>query len=169
MNINLGRGRQNYITPPGAPKLPWPLQPITSHHATVSTTNNFFYCLLLSFCANKLCYKHKPPNLSLDVRIKLFLYKKYNQIKLLHFYISIIQVGRKPAILSTLLVAGCCSLGVAAVPADDPSLKTVRMIIGVVGKCMATGALEGLYVWTAEIYPTAVRSKGTGFAQVISH
>ena len=76
------------------------------------------------------------------------------------------KVGRKPAILSTLLLAGCCSLGVSFVPAGDEKLKTLRMVIGVIGKCMATGALEGLYVWSAEIYPTAVRSKGTGFAQV---
>ena len=34
-----GRGRQIYITLPGAPKLPWPLQPITSHHATDTNTH----------------------------------------------------------------------------------------------------------------------------------
>lgn len=74
------------------------------------------------------------------------------------------KFGRKPAILLPLFIAGCSSLAVAFIP-QRGQWKTVRTVLGIIGKCFATSALEGLYVWSVELFPTNVRSKGTGFTQ----
>ena len=59
------------------------------------------------------------------------------------------------------------SLAVAFTPVSG-TWKTWRVVLGMVGKCFATGTMESLNCWTIEIFPTDVRSRGMGFVQVIS-
>lgn len=73
--------------------------------------------------------------------------------------------GRKKAILCPLFLAGVACLCVAFIPPTG-TLRTVRVVFGILGKCMATAPLEGLYIWSAEVFTTDIRSKGMGFVQV---
>ena len=75
------------------------------------------------------------------------------------------KFGRKKAILVPLLLAGFACLAVAFIP-QKGNLKIARVIFGILGKCMATGTFEGINIWSAEIFPTDIRSKGMGFVQV---
>ena len=62
-------------------------------------------------------------------------------------------------------IASIASLVVAFIPAKG-SMKTLRVVFGMVGKFFATGTLESLNCWTSEIFPVDVRSRGMGFVQV---
>ena len=75
------------------------------------------------------------------------------------------RFGRKKANLVPLLLAGFACLAVGFIPPEG-NLKTARVIFGILGKCMVSATFEGIYIWSAEIFPTDIRSKGMALVQV---
>ena len=75
------------------------------------------------------------------------------------------RFGRRHANLIPLFIASCASLAVAFVPLRG-GMNVLRLVFGMIGKIFATGTLESLMCWTAEIFPVDVRSRGMGFVQV---
>nr|XP_046228100.1 solute carrier family 22 member 13b [Scatophagus argus] len=69
------------------------------------------------------------------------------------------RFGRKICQAGVLLFGGCACLAILAVPKDLPVVITV---IAVVGKFAATASFSIVYVYTAELYPTAIRQSGVG-------
>ncbi|XP_068200013.1 solute carrier family 22 member 13-like isoform X2 [Antennarius striatus] len=62
--------------------------------------------------------------------------------------------GRKIYQTAVLLFGGCTCLAILAVPKDLPVVVT---IVAVVGKFASTASFQSVYVYSAELYPTALR------------
>ena len=77
------------------------------------------------------------------------------------------KIGRKKTSLISLLLAGVSCLGIAFIPANR-NFIIARVIIGFIGKFFASISIQTLYIWSAEIFPAHMRSKGMGIVQVSS-
>ncbi|XP_061614765.1 solute carrier family 22 member 13b isoform X1 [Phyllopteryx taeniolatus] len=69
------------------------------------------------------------------------------------------RFGRRRCEAILLMVGGAACLAVIAVPEDLPVIATV---IAILGKFASTASFTILYVYTAELYPTALRQSGVG-------
>jgi len=81
--------------------------------------------------------------------------------------VAIQRFGRCRAtfVCNIFLVLSC--LGVACIPKTD-QFKIIRVTIGLFGKFMISNVFNAIYVWSSEIYPTAVRSQGMGINIITS-
>ena len=69
------------------------------------------------------------------------------------------RYGRKRSTLLSLFLGGICSCIVAVIPATH-HLKSLRTVIGIIGKFCCTVSFDAVYTWALETYPTHVRSTG---------
>eukprot|EP00993_Chasmostoma_nieuportense_P000181 NODE_1165_length_1626_cov_31.177452_g1096_i0.p1 GENE.NODE_1165_length_1626_cov_31.177452_g1096_i0~~NODE_1165_length_1626_cov_31.177452_g1096_i0.p1 ORF type:complete len:537 (+),score=140.35 NODE_1165_length_1626_cov_31.177452_g1096_i0:33-1613(+) len=67
-------------------------------------------------------------------------------------------LGRRRALVLTYQVAGFCCIMFALLP----SLPSLATPLAMLGKLAITAAFTGIYVWTAELFPTDVRSVSLG-------
>ena len=58
---------------------------------------------------------------------------------------------------------GCISCCLLCFIPDDNALSSVRLSIGVFGRCFVTITFMSIVPWTIELYPTAIRSQAVGF------
>jgi len=71
-------------------------------------------------------------------------------------------IGRKGCIVGGLIFGGtCCLLCAPAASPDVPPAVLVGLVY--VGKFAIAASFNSLYVWVAELFPTAVRSQSLGF------
>ena len=75
------------------------------------------------------------------------------------------KFGRKKSTLTSLLFTGVASLAISFIPANE-KLIIARVIIGTSGKLFAAVAFQSSYIWSVEIFPTYLRSRGMGTLQV---
>eukprot|EP00239_Pterosperma_sp_CCMP1384_P001724 CAMPEP_0197846010 /NCGR_PEP_ID=MMETSP1438-20131217/2839_1 /TAXON_ID=1461541 /ORGANISM="Pterosperma sp., Strain CCMP1384" /LENGTH=556 /DNA_ID=CAMNT_0043457507 /DNA_START=108 /DNA_END=1778 /DNA_ORIENTATION=- len=74
-------------------------------------------------------------------------------------------IGRKGAIVTLMWVSSFCCLIVWALAAYGLGLAPwVSTAVSLVGKAAVSGVFASVYVYTAELYPTYVRSSGLGFS-----
>ncbi|GFY56456.1 organic cation transporter protein [Trichonephila inaurata madagascariensis] len=67
--------------------------------------------------------------------------------------------GRRPILVSLMLMGGLSCAAILPIPADMPWLSTT---LGLVGKFFVSGSFRLLYLYTAEIFPTGVRNVTLG-------
>ena len=75
---------------------------------------------------------------------------------------------RKPILVSfcgSVVILGC----IAAIPLSWVHASLFRIILALVGKCMIELTFAGIYIWSAELYPTVVRTQGITTCQLASH
>ncbi|XP_037135393.1 solute carrier family 22 member 13b [Syngnathus acus] len=75
------------------------------------------------------------------------------------------RFGRRRCEAVLLCLAGAACLSTIAVPKDLPVVATV---IAILGKFASTGCYCIVYVYTAELYPTALRQSGVGLNSMCS-
>ena len=71
------------------------------------------------------------------------------------------RLGRKKTILASLILTGTSCILVAFLPEGR-----AKVAVAITGKFFVTNSFFGVYIWSAEILPTAIRSEGMGFLQV---
>ena len=71
------------------------------------------------------------------------------------------RLGRKKTILASLILTGTSCILVAFLPEGR-----AKVAVAITGKFFVTNSFLGVYIWSAEIFPTAIRSEGMGFLQV---
>lgn len=73
------------------------------------------------------------------------------------------KFGRKPCTIVPLLIGGLICVAIGCTPFD---YKTLRIVMGNLGKLFICTAFDGIYTWSVEIFPTDVRSSGMGFTTI---
>ncbi|XP_034941368.1 organic cation transporter protein [Chelonus insularis] len=73
--------------------------------------------------------------------------------------LSLDRWGRKIILCGCMIVSGICLLGTLLVPAGHPWGLTV---LAMIGKLAITSSYGGIYIFTAEQFPTVVRNVGLG-------
>ncbi|XP_063724568.1 solute carrier family 22 member 15-like [Symsagittifera roscoffensis] len=71
--------------------------------------------------------------------------------------LSMDYVGRKPTLLFCLLV---CSIACTCIPITNQYVPSLSIVIAMVGKLLATGAFDLLFVYIPEQSPTVLRTTG---------
>lgn len=72
------------------------------------------------------------------------------------------RIGRQATIASYLIAAGACAFGFAFARSNGQI-----MLAGVALSFFMNGTYAGVYAYTAEVFPTAVRTTGTGVASAV--
>ncbi len=72
------------------------------------------------------------------------------------------RIGRQATIASYMLCGGACALGMAFA-----STNGEIMLAGICLSFFMNGTYAGVYAYTAEVFPTAVRTTGAGTASAI--
>ncbi|APR39812.1 MFS transporter [Paraburkholderia sp. SOS3] len=72
------------------------------------------------------------------------------------------RIGRQATIASYMVLGGACALGMAFA-----STGGEIMLSGILLSFFMNGTYAGVYAYTAEVFPTAVRTTGTGIASAI--
>ena len=75
------------------------------------------------------------------------------------------RVGRKKTIVISMLAGGAACIAIAFVP-SEAKLKYARIVFGRIGKSFILISFNGLYTWSAEIYPTNIRCVGNGYLEM---
>ena len=70
------------------------------------------------------------------------------------------KFGRKKTVILSLVLASVACFLIAFI-----HNKHARVSIGMAGKFFASNSFNGVYIWSAEIFPTSTRSEGMGFLQ----
>ncbi|KAF0289090.1 Solute carrier family 22 member 21 [Amphibalanus amphitrite] len=76
---------------------------------------------------------------------------------------TINPLGRKLVIGGAFALTGLGTILCAVVP-DDADLEWLTTTLALLGKFGAASAFSTMYLYTAELYPDALRAKGVGFA-----
>ena len=76
-------------------------------------------------------------------------------------------VGRKPVFSSSLLLSGLACIVVGTLDKTGP-YSDLRRVLAMGGKFFASGTLAIVYVYTAELYPTIIRSTAVGSCSFMS-
>ena len=72
------------------------------------------------------------------------------------------KIGRQATIASHMLLGGAGALGLALAKTDGQI-----MLAGIIMSFFMNGTYAGVYAYTAEVFPTAVRTTGAGLASAI--
>jgi len=75
------------------------------------------------------------------------------------------RFGRKPILVLCQLVAGCACIGAGFVPTSIPVLMSV---LSCVGKMGSSAAFSLIYLYSAEMFPTAVRNTALGTCSMVA-
>ncbi|XP_049635615.1 solute carrier family 22 member 6 isoform X2 [Suncus etruscus] len=84
--------------------------------------------------------------------------------KLISFLV-INSLGRKPAQLASLLLAGICILVNGVIPRDQ---TIVRTSLAVLGKGCLASSFNCIFLYTGELYPTMIRQTGLGMGSTMA-
>nr|CAC87129.1 putative organic anion transporter [Sus scrofa] len=80
-------------------------------------------------------------------------------------FLVINTMGRRPAQMASLLVAGICILINGVVPQDQ---SVVRTALVVVGKGCLAASFNCIFLYTGELYPTMIRQTGLGMGSTLA-
>ena len=73
------------------------------------------------------------------------------------------RFGRKRTNLLGMVVGCIACFLLSSIPDDDDAWSSVRLSIGVFGRCFITITFMSIVPWTIELYPTTIRSQAVGF------
>lgn len=80
-------------------------------------------------------------------------------------YFLMDKIGRQPTLVGMMMGQGFFCLTMAWLPKDQ---TTMVLIVYLLGKCCSSGAATNLWLFTAELYPTNLRSQAVGTCSTIS-
>ncbi|XP_066893547.1 solute carrier family 22 member 6 [Kogia breviceps] len=80
-------------------------------------------------------------------------------------FLVINSMGRRPAQMASLLLAGTCILINGVVPQDR---SIVRTSLAVLGKGCLAASFNCIFLYTGELYPTMIRQTGLGMGSTVA-
>ncbi|XP_059566313.1 solute carrier family 22 member 6 [Myotis daubentonii] len=80
-------------------------------------------------------------------------------------FVAINHLGRRPAQIAALLLAGICILANGVIPQDQ---STVRTSLAVLGKGCLAASFNCIFLYTGELYPTMIRQTGLGMGSTMA-
>ncbi|XP_067604762.1 solute carrier family 22 member 6 isoform X3 [Pseudorca crassidens] len=80
-------------------------------------------------------------------------------------FLVINSMGRRPAQMASLLLAGVCILINGVVPQDQ---SIVRTSLAVLGKGCLAASFNCIFLYTGELYPTVIRQTGLGMGSTLA-
>ncbi|XP_070282506.1 solute carrier family 22 member 6 [Myotis yumanensis] len=80
-------------------------------------------------------------------------------------FVAINHLGRRPAQIAALLLAGICVLANGVIPQDQ---STVRTSLAVLGKGCLAASFNCIFLYTGELYPTMIRQTGLGMGSTMA-
>ncbi|XP_006772864.1 PREDICTED: solute carrier family 22 member 6 [Myotis davidii] len=80
-------------------------------------------------------------------------------------FVAINHLGRRPAQIAALLLAGICILANGVIPRDQ---STVRTSLAVLGKGCLAASFNCIFLYTGELYPTMIRQTGLGMGSTMA-
>nr|XP_044986394.1 solute carrier family 22 member 6 [Jaculus jaculus] len=80
-------------------------------------------------------------------------------------FLVINSLGRRPAQMASLLLAGICILVNGVIPRDQ---TVVRTSLAVLGKGCLAASFNCIFLYTGELYPTVIRQTGLGMGSTIA-
>lgn len=80
-------------------------------------------------------------------------------------FLVINSLGRRPAQMASLLLAGICILVNGVVPQDQ---SIVRTSLAVLGKGCLAASFNCIFLYTGELYPTVIRQTGLGIGSTMA-
>ena len=97
------------------------------------------------------------------------MYTNFILLSMIHFPAIIVTIwacnkfGRKK---TNIISLGCASIACLAIVFIPKKFVIARVALGIVGKFFAGITFQGLYLWSAELFPTSMRSKAMGLLQI---
>ena len=76
-------------------------------------------------------------------------------------------IGRKKTVVPSCFLACVASLLLAFIPSKG-DWAVSRVLVGMIGKLFASLGYNSIYLWSAELYPTRIRSTATSFMQALA-
>nr|XP_010981337.2 solute carrier family 22 member 6 isoform X1 [Camelus dromedarius] len=80
-------------------------------------------------------------------------------------FLIINNMGRRPAQMASLLLAGICILINGVIPRDQ---SIVRTSLAVLGKGCLASSFNCIFLYTGELYPTMIRQTGLGMGSTLA-
>ncbi|KAF7467126.1 Hypothetical predicted protein [Marmota monax] len=80
-------------------------------------------------------------------------------------FLIINSLGRRPAQMASLLLAGICILVNGVIPQDQ---TIVRTSLAVLGKGCLAASFNCIFLYTSELYPTVIRQTGLGMGSMMA-
>lgn len=80
-------------------------------------------------------------------------------------FLMINSLGRRPAQLASLLLAGVCILVNGVIPKDQTIIRTS---LAVLGKGCLASSFNCIFLYTGELYPTIIRQTGLGMGSTMA-
>ncbi|XP_054581364.1 solute carrier family 22 member 6 isoform X2 [Eptesicus fuscus] len=80
-------------------------------------------------------------------------------------FLAINHLGRRPAQVASLLLAGSCILANGVIPQDQ---SIVRTSLAVLGKGCLAASFNCIFLYTGELYPTMIRQTGLGMGSTMA-
>ncbi|XP_068088692.1 solute carrier family 22 member 7 isoform X2 [Hyperolius riggenbachi] len=102
--------------------------------------------------------------LGFNIYLTHFLYALIEIPGKLSIYFLMSYLGRRRTQFLTLFMTGAC-IGVATGIPD--SLKDLRIAVAIIGKGFSEATFTAIILYTAELYPTVMRQKGSGYTAFV--
>uniref|UniRef100_A0A5G2RMX7 Solute carrier family 22 member 6 n=1 Tax=Sus scrofa TaxID=9823 RepID=A0A5G2RMX7_PIG len=126
-----------------------------------------FLCLSLLWFATSFAYYGLVMDLQgfgVSIYLIQVIFGAVDLPKLVGFLV-INTMGRRPAQMASLLLAGICILINGVVPQDQ---SVVRTALAVLGKGCLAASFNCIFLYTGELYPTMIRQTGLGMGSTLA-
>ena len=125
---------------------------------TATTTIIIFASAVLA--ASYFAISLAADSFSSDLHINVLIISLAELPAVIATFLATDRFGRRNAIITANTMTGIFCITVASLQSDTHAFTICRLIAGALGKIGATIAYFGFYTWTAEIYPTLLRTQG---------
>ncbi|XP_058162167.1 solute carrier family 22 member 6 [Dasypus novemcinctus] len=132
------------------------------------TLRRLFLCLSMLWFATSFAYYGLVMDLQ-NFGVSIYLIQViFGAVDLPAKFVGFLVInflGRRPAQMASLLLAGICILANGVVPKD---YSIVRTALAVLGKGCLTASFNCIFLYTGELYPTMIRQTGLGMGSTMA-
>ncbi|XP_060032329.1 solute carrier family 22 member 6 [Erinaceus europaeus] len=132
------------------------------------TLRRLFLCLSLLWFATSFAYYGLVMDLQgfgVSIYLIQVIFGAVDLPAKLVCFLVINSLGRRPAQMASLLLAGICILVNGVVPQDQ---TIVRTSLAVLGKGCLASSFNCIFLYTGEVYPTMIRQTGLGMGSTMA-
>ncbi|XP_040837801.1 solute carrier family 22 member 6 isoform X2 [Ochotona curzoniae] len=132
------------------------------------TLRRLFLCLSLLWFATSFAYYGLVMDLQgfgVSIYLIQVIFGAVDLPAKLVCFLIINTLGRRPAQLASLLLAGICILVNGVIPRDQ---SIIRTSLAVLGKGCLASSFNCIFLYTGEVYPTVIRQTGLGMGSTMA-
>ncbi|XP_076466870.1 organic cation transporter protein-like [Babylonia areolata] len=126
--------------------------------------------LILAWMVNSLTYyglSWGAGNLHGDLYVNFFLMGLVELLALVLCILLLDRVGRRPLNCGLMLVAGVtCTATLLPIHFAPPSAQWVTVVLAMIGKLGIAGSFGTIWIFSSELFPTALRNSGVGLCNL---